>query len=332
MAEDLLSQDEVNALLEVLEEQKKDTRMGGVTSVDDDQRPIELYNFKRPDRVSKEQLRSLELMHEAFARNLAVSISGFLRTLAEVNLISVDQLMFNEFITSLPNPTCFSIFSIAPLEGNIVIEVNPGISFPIVDRLLGGTGGGISEMREMSDIELQIMEWFLNRVTSNLRDAWRDLADINFRIQGKETNPQVAQIVSPTETVILLLFEIKIPGASGFMNVCVPFISIESLADKLTLQYRFSGGKKTRDFTQDKIRDMMMKVRIPFEVSLGNAKMTLQELLDLKKGDVLLTNKSIHDQLDVFVSGKKKFQGRPGLKNRKKAVQINNIKKTDFDN
>ena len=330
MADEFLSQEEVNALLVQLEEEKKQGRVGGVASegvIDD--RPVELYNFRRPDRVSKEQLRSLELMHEAFSRNLAVSLSGFLRTLTEVKLISVDQLSYNEFVTSLPNPTSFTILSIAPLEGNIVIEVNPAIAFPVVDRLLGGTGRGISEVREMTDIELQIIEGFLMRVTANLRTAWRELVDINYKIQTKETNPHIAQIVSPAEIVVLLLFEIKFPGASGFMNICIPFISIESLADKLTLQYRFAGTKKTRDFTQERMRELMMKVRIPLTAYLGKLHLTVEEVLHLKKGDIILLNKAISEELEVKISDRKKFMARPGLRNRKKAVQIKRLKEVE---
>jgi flagellar motor switch protein FliM len=328
--EELLSQDEVNALLNVLDEQKGKGSSGGVVHESDlEDRPIQKYNFRRPDRVSKEQLRSLELMHETFSRNLAVSLSGFLRALTEVNLVSVDQLMFSEFVSSLPNPTCFTIFSIAPLEGNIVIEINPAISFPIVDRLLGGTGAALPEEREMTDIEMQIIEGFITRITANLRTTWKELVDINFKIQGKETNPQVAQIVSPQEVIILLLFEIKFSGVSGFMNICIPFISIESLADKLTLQYRFSGTKKTRDNTQEKMRDMMMKVRAPLTACLGKVQFTIQELLNLKHGDVILLNKPINEELEVRVADQKKFMARPGLRNRKKAIQITRSKNND---
>lgn len=331
MGDELLSQEEVNALLDALEEEKGHGKVGGIAFDDElDDRPVEIYNFRRPDRVSKEQLRSLELMHETFSRNLAVSLSGFMRTLIEVNLVSVDQLMFSEFVTSLPNPTCFTIFSIAPLEGNIVIELNPAISFPVIDRLLGGTGRGIAEMRELTDIELQIMEGFLNRVTANLRDTWRELVDINFKIQGKETNPQVAQIVSPSEVVILLLFEIKFPGASGFMNICIPFISIEGLGEKLTLQYRFSGSKKTRDYTQDKLQDTMLSVRIPLTAYLGKMEMELKEVLDLQVGDILRLNQAITDELEIKVSNKKKFAGRPGLRNRKKTMKITRVKDVDM--
>jgi len=321
---DMLSQEEVDALLAAFDKGDNNEGAGGSdeaqTAVLSDKK-ITVYNFRRPDRVSKEQLRSLELMHEAFARNLAVSLSGYLRALTEVNLVSVDQMTYNEFLLSLPNPTCFNIYSISPLEGNIVIEFNPTVAFPVLDRLLGGSGKSLGEIRALTDMELQMLEGFLNRIVENLSDTWREVTPLTFKIEAKETNPQVAQIVSLAEIVILLAFEIKIAEISGFLNICIPFVSIESIADKLSLQYRFASVKKQKGET-GKVKELIDNMSIPISVDLGKTAISIKELLELRNGDVINLEKSIDDSLLVKVSDQPKFFARPGVVNRKKAVKI----------
>jgi len=283
---DFLSQEEVDAIMSTLDTsdmQSADHHEVSKSSlVTDKDLKVTIYNFRRPDRVSKEQLRSLELMHEAFARNLSVSLSGYLRALCEVNLISVDQMTYNEFLLSLPNPTCFNIFSIAPLEGNIVIEFNPTIAFPVLDRLLGGSGKALSEARALTDMELQMLDGFLNRIVSNMSDTWKEIVPLSFEVEAKETNPQVAQIVSLAEIIILMVFEIKIGDISGFLNICIPFLSIESIADKLSLQYRFTTVKRHQLQTQGKVKELIQNVHVPLSVDLGSIMISIRDLLELK--------------------------------------------------
>lgn len=325
---DMLSQEEVDALLSAMDRgEPSEEEMGGAAqSVDEDllsDKKVAVYNFRRPDRVSKEQLRSLELMHEAFARNLAVALSGYLRALCEVNLVSVDQMTYNEFLLSLPNPTCFNIYSINPLEGNIVIEFNPTIAFPVLDRLLGGHGKTLKEMRALTDLELQMLDGFLNRVINNLADTWREIVPLTFRVEAKETNPQVAQIVSLAEIVILMTFELKVGETSGFLNICIPFLSIESIADKLSVQYRFTTVKKSKeDMGKGRVKEAIKSVNVPLTVDLGEVRITIKELLELRSGDVVNLGKSIKEELLVKVSDQPKFMAKPGVVNRKKAVKI----------
>jgi len=322
---DMLSQEEVDALLAAFDKNEEDTSSesgkSGKSNVFNDKR-VTLYNFRRPDRVSKEQLRSLELMHEAFARNLSVSISGYLRSLAEVHLVSVDQMTYNEFLLSLPNPTCFNIYSVLPLEGNIVIEFNPTVAFPVIDRLLGGSGKALGEMRALTDMELQMLDGFLTRVTNNMADTWKEVVPLTFQIEAKETNPQVAQICSLAEIIILMVFEIRIGEANGFLNVCIPFLSIESIADKLSLQYRFATVKKQKGQGEGKVKELINSVHVPLSVTLGTIGVTIRELLELRQGDVINLGKSVNDTLVVSVSDQPKFLAKPGVVNRKKAIKI----------
>lgn len=329
MAE-FLSQEEVDAIMSALDRgdqgeavsmsgsEDAPTKSGGLVT----DKKVTLYNFRRPDRVSKEQLRSLEIMHENFARNLSVSLSGYLRALTEVNLVSVDQMTYNEFLLSLPNPTCFNIFSISPLEGNIVIEFNPTVAFPVLDRLLGGSGKALGENRALTDMELQMLDGFLNRVVGNLSDTWNEIVPLTFQIEAKETNPQVAQIVSLAEIVILMVFEIKIGEVSGFLNFCIPFLSIESIADKLSLQYRFATVKKQKEDSVGKVREMIDSVHIPVSVDLGQMPITIKELLELRSGDIINLGKSVNENLTVKISDQPKLVAKPGVVNRKKAVKV----------
>jgi len=323
---DFLSQEEVDAIMSALDKDspsdESEASASGSKSISLADKKVTIYNFRRPDRVSKEQLRSLEILHEAFARNLSVSLSGYLRALTEVNLISVDQMTYNEFLLSLPNPTCFNIFSISPLEGNIVIEFNPTVAFPVLDRLLGGSGKTLGETRALTDMELQMLDGFLNRVVGNLSDTWNEIIPLTFQIEAKETNPQVAQIVSLAEIVILMVFEIKIGEVSGFLNFCIPFLSIESIADKLSLQYRFSTVKKQKEDSVGKVREIIQSVHVPLSVDLGNIQITIKELLDLRPGDIINLAKPVNKELLVKISDQQKLRAKPGVLNRKKAIKV----------
>ncbi len=323
MAE-ILSKKEVDAIMAALDKGEVSLSGKDQTGTEDllSDKKVILYNFRRPDRVSKEQLRSLELMHETFARNLTVSLSGYLRALCEINLVNVDQMTYNEFLLSLPNPTCFNIFSISPLEGNIVIEFNPTIAFPVLDRLLGGSGKVLGEPRALTDMELQMLDGFINRIVNNLSDTWKEMVPLTFHLEAKETNPQVAQIVSLAEIVILMVFEMKIGDISGFLNICIPFLSIESIADKLSLQYRFASSKRPKEGTKGKVKEIIRNVQVPLSVNLGNISITIKELLELRQGDVINLGRSIEDNLEVKVSERAKFIAKPGVVHRKKAVKI----------
>lgn len=185
---------------------------------------VTLYNFRRPDRVSREQMRSLHFMHDRFARNFSSSLSAYLRTITEVNLVSVEQLSYQEFLLSVPDPTCFNAISIRPLEGAFALEVNPQLVFPIIDKMLGGPGDALKHLRTMTDIEQSIFDGVLKLALDDLREAWRGIIDLDFRIQARETSPQLIQIVAPNEVVLLVVFEVKMGSVVGMINLAIPSI------------------------------------------------------------------------------------------------------------
>jgi len=229
---DILSQEEIDALLDVVEDEGDDVLESGEEGLLP-QRQVTLYDFKRPNRVSKEQLRAFRGVHDKMARSLASQISSIMRSIVEIQLHSVDQMTYGEFLMSLPNPTSFNVFSVKPLEGSGVIEINPSIAFPMLDRLLGGKGEPFDASREFSDIELSLFETILRVMMSTLKEAWGPVMEVYPTVESKESSPNVVQIVAQNEIVVMVVMEIIIGHSSGMMNICYPVIALEPILPKL---------------------------------------------------------------------------------------------------
>ncbi len=234
---EILSQDEIDALLSAISTGDVDTEEIKDTG---EQKKVKIYDFKRPDKFSKDQIRTLQMMHETFARLTTTSLSAQLRTLVSVHVASVDQLTYEEFIRSIPNPTTLGIVNMDPLKGSAVMEIDPSITFTIIDRVFGGAGEPLKINRELTDIELSVMENIIVRVLSNLRESWSTVIDLRPRLGNIETNPQFAQIVPPNDMVVLITLETKVGDVEGMMNFCIPYITIEPIISKLSAQYWYS--------------------------------------------------------------------------------------------
>ena len=185
---DILSQEEIDALLQAVDDdeaQNSDTIVSKKTSKLPDDKQIIIYDFKRPNRVSKEQLRAIKGIHDKLARNLASQISSIMRSIVEIKLHSVDQMTYCEFLMSLPSPTSFNVFSIKPLDGNCVLEINPSIAFPMIDRLLGGNGDGFDSNRELTEIEINLLDAILRIMMQRLRESWSMVTDMYPNVEAK---------------------------------------------------------------------------------------------------------------------------------------------------
>ncbi|MCK5200101.1 MAG: flagellar motor switch protein FliM, partial [Spirochaetales bacterium] len=226
---EVLSQDEIDQLLTAISTGEIETEAVSQTQ---EQRKIKIYDFKRPDKFSKEQIRTVSIMHETFARLTTTAMSAQLRSLVNVHVASVDQLTYEEFIRSIPNPTTLGIINMDPLKGSAVLEIDPAITFSIIDRLFGGKGEGTKVNRDLSDIEQSVMENIIVRILGNLREAWSQVIDLRPRLGQIETNPQFAQIVPPTEMVVLVTLETKVGEVEGMMNFCIPYLTIEPIISK----------------------------------------------------------------------------------------------------
>lgn len=331
MAE-VLDQSEVDALLAAVDEAESgislDSSEGQIFSRRGDIMPdIEIrdYDFKRPERVSKEQMRALETLHEAFARNFGAGLSGFLRTIVEVKVASIDQLTFFEFTHSLPTPTCFNLLSCQPLEGNMCLEISPLIIYPIIDRLLGGSNADLFiPQRPLTAIEQRLVNKVLDRAMYALLEAWSNVINMDFKLQESESNPALVQIVAPNEVVVAVSFEIKMGSRAGTMSMCVPYNVIEPVVDRLSNQ-------TWATFKQNKKKSNMRKrlaghlEAAPIEVTavLADTTINLRDLQALEVGDLILTDKLASAPLSLQVEDKRKFIGHLGQYKGNRAFKVN---------
>ncbi|MGL4511549.1 MAG: flagellar motor switch protein FliM [Lacipirellulaceae bacterium] len=282
------------------------------------------YDFKRPERVGKEQMRALQTMHEGFGRNFGAALSSLLRTIVDVKLTSVDQLTYSEFVFSLENPTCFNLINAKPLEGQLILDINPSLLFPVINRLLGGTNDATPPARRpLTEIELRLVgritTLFLNEMTS----AWENVLPLELSIDHVESNPQLVQIVPPNEVVVLISFELTLGEARGMMNLCIPFNAIERIGSKLSANswVTFSKRPSTAESVQllgDHLSDSVVEV----VVELAESRIATQELIGLRVGDIIATEKDIRRPMVVSIEGREKFYATPGAFKGRKAVQI----------
>lgn len=322
---DVLDQSEVDALLAAVE-------AGGVETTAE--RPasraartaegVHTYDFKRPERVSKEQMRALEGIHESFARNFGASVSGFLRTIVEVRVATAEQLTYSEFIHSLPNPTNFNLLTAEPLEGQMCLEVSPLIIYPIIDRLLGGANTELFvPQRPLTLIEQRLVARITDRALASLTESWEDLVEVKFKIAEVESNPHLVQIVAPNEVVVVLGFEIKMGGRAGTMSLCIPFNVIEPVMGKLLSQGWLAYQRQTAP--EDKSTEIANGLGATFVTMiayLAETNITVNELLTLQPGDIVQTAKPVDGEIILRVEGKNKFAAKIGRHGENLAAKI----------
>jgi flagellar motor switch protein FliM len=333
MAE-VLSQDEIDQLLSAIS--------AGEISTEEihaprDQRKIKIYDFKRPDKFSKDQIRTVSIMHETFARLTTTSLSAQLRSLVAVHVASVDQLTYEEFIRSIPNPTTLAVIDMDPLKGSAILEIDPAITFSIIDRLFGGQGESAKFSRDLTDIEQSVMEGIIVRVLGNLRESWSTVIDLRPRLGTIETNPQFAQIVPPSEMVVLVTLETKVGEVEGMMNLCIPYLTIEPIISKLSAQYWYSSVRRgTTTENLNILRDRLATVAVTMITEIGALDITVRDVLAFRTGDIIrLDNVRVNDPMVLKIGDRRKFLCRPGVVGNKLAVQVikklEDIDQTDFE-
>ncbi|MBE7438433.1 MAG: flagellar motor switch protein FliM [Spirochaetales bacterium] len=320
---EILSQDEIDALLSAISAGEVDAEDYGGSSVGE-QKKVKIYDFRRPDKFSKDQIRTLQMMHETFARLTTTALSAQLRALVSVHVGSVDQLTYEEFIRSIPNPTTLAVINMDPLKGSSVLEIDPSITYTIIDRLFGGPGEPTKITRELSDIEMSVMEGIIVRILGNLREAWSTVIDLRPRLGTIETNPQFAQIVPPNDMVVLITLETKVGDVEGMTNLCIPYITIEPIISKLSAQYWYSSIRRGEsDENRAIIQDRLDQVEIPLRAEVGDVELPLAEVLSLKVGDVVkLGQTTTRSDMTIKVGDRKKFRCRPGKSGNRICIQI----------
>ncbi len=328
---DILSQEEIDALLEVVEDEGESAVKKAEEEEAVDDRQIILYDFKRPNRVSKEQLRAVKGIHDKMARNLASQVSSIMRSIVEIQLHSVDQMTYGEFLMSLPIPTSFNVFSIKPLDGSCVIEINPSIAFPMIDRLLGGLGESFEATRELTDIELNLLDAILRIVMQRLKEAWAPVTDMYPVVEAKESSPNVVQIVSQNEIVIMVVMEIIIGNSSGMINLCYPVIHLEPILSRLANRDIMLGETSAKKSRNKELNALISRAEVFTESILGKTELSVGELLDLVKGDIVRLDRPADDHAIISIDKKDLFLGEIGLHRFRKSVKIEKLIKTDKD-
>jgi flagellar motor switch protein FliM len=335
MSDESLSQNQVESLLKAMEDvdgapkfsTEKSPTAGAALKGPSTSARITAYDFKRPERVGKDQMRAMHSLHETLARNFGASVSGMLRTMIEVKLLSVDQLTYSEFVFSLDNPSCFNVLKPEPLDGNWILDIAPALSYAIIDRMLGGDPNPNDTIRRpLTEIENRLIGRVVELFLVQLKNSWENIVDLTLSIESVESNPQLVQIVPPNEVVILVGFEILLGKNRGMLNLCIPFNTIETYNAKLSRNgwVGYGKGAPTGE-TRGKISSSVDDALVDIVVTLARSKIRTSDLLELSVGDIITTEKEVHQSLELAVQNVPKFHASAGAFKGKKAVQIKSV-------
>ena len=319
---------------EVMSQNEIDSLLASISSGGDDiermqvaeEKPLKLYDFRRPDKFSKDQLRAIQMIHESFCRSLTTSLSTMVRSIVSVEVLAVDQLAYDEFIHSLVQPTVIGILEIYPLSGSAVLELNNQLTFAIIDRLLGGKGEPLHKPRDLTDIERTVVERIMMKMLEHLEESWSTVVDIRFRFEMMESNPFFVQVCPGSDMVLLVTMKIQIGDVQGIMNFCIPYFVIEPLVDKLSSQQWFSStGRKSTEGAFEILSARMHEVSVPLALELGHTIVGLGDVLNIRRGDVIRLDGTVKDPLGIRVGNRVKFHCAPGLNKKNYAARITEV-------
>ena len=319
---EVLSQNEIDALLKQLSSGELD--VDGIN--EESAVKIKDYDFTRPAKFSKEHLRTLEIIFENFGRLVSSNLPAYLRKNVQVDVMNSEAVTYSEFSNALSNPVLLGIVDFAPLKGNIIIELASNLGFTIIDRMLGGLGDPLDKPRDFSEIELSVLERIFTVFVDLLREPWKNVVEIHPRLERIETNCQFAQIISPSEMIAIVTINICIGNVEGLMNICLPFLTLEDIMDKLNTKYWFSTMKnKDEESYQEFIETAINKAQIPMKVVLGKSSISVMDFINLQVGDIIKLDSHVNDELDVFVGNIVKFKALPGSGAENYAVKVTEI-------
>ncbi|NLC19551.1 MAG: flagellar motor switch protein FliM [Clostridiales bacterium] len=319
---DILSQHEIDNLLAALS--------SGELDADDYKEPSEKqvknYDFARPSKFSKEHLRTLNIIFEHYARLLSTNLPAYLRKNVQVEVVNSEAVQYSEFTNALSNPVLLGIVDFAPLEGNIIIELSNNLGYAIIDRLLGGGGYPLEKVRDFTEIEHSIIERIFNICCVLLREPWANVIQLQPRLLRIETNSQFAQIISPSEMISIITLKLRIGNIDGMMNICLPYVCLEQVIDKLNTKYWYSTMKSSEDKSyKDIIEIGIGKVKVPIRAVLGRSTISVNDFMNMQVGDIIKLNTKVDDDLAVFVGNIYKFTALPGASSGSYAVKISSI-------
>jgi len=317
---EVLSQSEIDALLAALSAGEMNAEQ---LKKEEAEKKVKVYDFKRALRYSKDQIRSLTRIHDNFARLLTTFFSAQLRTYVQISVTSADQIPYEEFIRSIPKMTILNVFEVPPLEGHILMEVNPNIAYAMLDRIMGGRGTSLNKVENLTEIETKLMSSLFEKAFSSLRDAWESIVEIDPILTEFEINPQFLQMVSPNDTVVVISLNTQVAESSGMINICIPHVVLEPIIPKLSVHYWMQTQKKERvQHEVEALEKRVKKADVPVIAELGTTTISIQEFLQLDVGDVVQLDQLIREPLTIKIGNVPKFIGQPGKVNKKLAVQI----------
>ncbi len=318
-ANNVLSQDEVNALLKAVE-----TGELAIKKEAGPKKACQKYDFRNPSLISKESKGLLKALHENFARDASLSLSTFLRTIVQFKLSAIEQVSYNEFIFSLPEVTCLNVVSFAPFKGNAVMEINISILVPFIERLLGGEHKGFVQDRPLTEIEKSISRKIVRKVLEDYTSAWKTVAAFSVAVDSVETDPRFVQVVKGEEKVVLITFDVFMGDVTGIMSICLPSLIFEALTAKISLQAGFlvSKGKVPDKEKLFMVRDVLMEVPCTLHSILDSTRLTVEQITSLKKGDIIKLNRQVNPDISVFLDDRQAFTATLGLSHNKKTAFI----------
>lgn len=316
----LLSQEEIDALL--INDSIGDNTIPGVSS----QKMVNIYDFRHPDRVSKEQMRALRTIHERFGRVFATYLSSTLRMMVDIKVDSIDQVTYSEYAMSLSTPACIYVIKMENLNGSGLIELSSDLFFILLERQLGGAGKSAIENREVTIIEQKVLEKVLISALGFLNEAWESITALGCKLESFETNAQFVQIAPPSETVVIIILDVYIKDKTYNINIAIPYYVIEPVMQNLSAQTWIALTQHTEEEDQSaKVRDNILQTEVDLIARLGTADINIKEFLNLQKGDLIRLNEGIIDPLKISVNENLKFLGSPGTSGNHKAIEINSI-------
>lgn len=319
---DVLSQNEIDSLLAALSSGELDVdeiKESGEKQVKD-------YDFARPSKFSKEHLRTLEIIFEHYGRLLSTNLPVYLRKNVQIEVMNSEAVTYQEFTNALSNPVLLGIVNFAPLQGSIIIEMATNLGYAMVDRMLGGKGESIDKIREFSEIELLIIERIMVVCVNLLHDPWLNVLDVQPRLERIETNSQYAQIISPSEMIAIITINVKIGDVEGLMNICLPYLVLEDVIDKLNTKYWYANMQQydETDYAEA-IEVLIRKAQIPVKAVLGNSTISVSDFSMLQVGDIIRLDRGVEEELDIYVGNIKKFTALPGASGDNYAVRVTEV-------
>ncbi len=328
MAE-VLSQSEIDALLSAL---SSGEIVPDELPKDDEKQKVKPYDFRSPQKFSKDHIRTLELIHDNYARIISNYLTAQVRTNVKVKIESVEQITYEEFIHSIPNPTILTIFKMPPLNGSILFETNPQFVFQVTDILLGGNGDRKYKMREFTDIDKNIIKQVNKGLIGNLKLAWEDVLEVQPEIEGLETNPALNQTLAPNEPVALITFSVEMGKNNTFINLCIPYLSIEKVLDKLVVQYWFQQNDEgILKESREKLRKRLDIVDVSLMALLGKTSVTVDDFLKLNVGDIITLDNKCNSPVELLIEGEESFYAKPGVIGKNMGVSVLDIIDKDVE-